>query len=137
MDAGFLPSSAAAICRAIASDARRSRSLSRCAYLAVVAAWAWPNSRPIIGSPSPRPAPKLAYACRRSCRRTQLTQRSMAELGARESWQTTNRQPDRERTGARGGYAAADAARNADVILWRRNRHAAGRDLARACQRSV
>src|SRR5262249_8381177 len=55
-----LPSSAAAIRPPIASDALRRGSASRCAYRCVVDACVCPNSLPIIGRPSPPPAPKLA-----------------------------------------------------------------------------
>ena len=55
-----------AILPAIDSEARRSGSLSRWAYRAVVAGWVCPSSFPMIGSPKPPPAPMLAYVWRRS-----------------------------------------------------------------------
>ena len=57
---GTLPVQRAAIRPPIASDARRSGSLSRCAYRCVVDACVCPRSLPMIGKPSPPPAPKLA-----------------------------------------------------------------------------
>jgi hypothetical protein len=59
-DPARFPSSAAAIRPPIASDARRRGSASRCAYRCVVEACVCPNSLPIIGRPSPPPAPKPA-----------------------------------------------------------------------------
>src|SRR6266567_448954 len=61
---------ASAILPAIESEARRSGSLSRWAYRAVVADWVCPRSFPMIGSPKPPPAPMLAYVWRRSWIRT-------------------------------------------------------------------
>ena len=54
----------------ICSEARRSGSLSRCAYLDVVVGVACPSNFPMTGRPSPAPAPMLACVCRRSWSRT-------------------------------------------------------------------
>src|SRR5256885_1900880 len=56
--------------------------------------------------------------------------------GAWPNWVLGNH--DRPRVASRAGAgagrrdAAVDAARNADALLWRRDRHASGRDCARA-----
>ena len=61
----------------------------------------------------------------------------MAELGARQSRPAAGREPRRAGAGARRRDAAADAARNADALLRRRDRHAPGRDRARSGARSL
>ena len=53
----------------------------------------------------------------------QLAGRGLAELGARQSRQPSHREPCRARAGADRRDDAAHAARNADAVLRRRNRH--------------
>ena len=61
----------------------------------------------------------------------------VAELGARQSRPSAGGEPGRAGAGARRRDAAADAARHADALLRRRDRHASGRDRARPGARSL
>ena len=65
-----------------------------------------------------------------------LAGRRLAELGARQSRPAAARDAHRAGAGARGGHAAADAARHADALLRRRDRHAPGGDAAGCRARS-
>ena len=61
----------------------------------------------------------------------------VAELGAGQSRSPAGGEPGRAGAGAGRRDAAVDAARNADALLWRRDRHASGRDRARSGARSL
>ena len=57
--------------------------------------------------------------------------KGVAELGARQSRSSAGCKPGRAGPGPRRGDAAADLARHADALLWRRDWHASGPDRAR------
>ena len=61
----------------------------------------------------------------------------LAELGSGQSRPSARGKPGRTGPGARRRDAAVDAAGNADALLRRRNRHAAGRDCARSGARPL
>ena len=87
-------------------------------------------------APAVQHAPDLDRVGRRGDRRADRALRGraaggrVAELGARQPRPPADRQPRRRRPGARGGDAAADAARHADAVLRRRARDGGRADRA-------
>ena len=61
----------------------------------------------------------------------------LAELGARQPRSAAGGEPGRAGAGAGRRDAVADAAGHADTLLWRRDRHAPGRDRAGTSARSL